>query len=144
MKTLFVEYTQVSTIAGLHYAFKTKQSLMGRVVWMTSVAILTFLGFWLSLEYYVQWKESPVLTTITTTGFSHLFLCVYSKVVFNMCFGARWQSYQSTLSLKDSSSPNFLDNALIQFNLNYCYFNIKIVSYYSNLYLKPMGFNSVT
>jgi hypothetical protein len=68
MKTLFVEYTQVSTIAGLHYAFKAKQSLMGRVIWIIAVAILTFLGFWLSLQNYVQWKQDPVLTTITTTG----------------------------------------------------------------------------
>jgi hypothetical protein len=70
MKTLFVEYTQVSTIAGLHYVFKSKQTLMGRVIWITSVTILTFLGFWFSLQNYLQWKETPVLTTITTTGFS--------------------------------------------------------------------------
>jgi hypothetical protein len=73
MKTLFVEYTQVSTIAGLHYAFKAKQSLMGRVIWIIAVAILTFLGFWLSLQNYVQWKKDPVLTTITTTGLKHFF-----------------------------------------------------------------------
>jgi hypothetical protein len=40
----------------------------GRFIWMTSLAILTFLGFWLSLKSYEQWKEEPVLTTITTTG----------------------------------------------------------------------------
>ena len=73
MKKLLVEYSQVSTIAGLHYAFQTKQSLMGRVIWISSVAILTFLGFWLSLQNYVQWKEAPVLTTITTTGLSILY-----------------------------------------------------------------------
>jgi len=41
---------------------------VGRVIWMTSLAILTFLGFWLSFKNYEKWKEEPVLTTITTTG----------------------------------------------------------------------------
>jgi hypothetical protein len=68
MKALLIEYGQKSTIAGLHYAFKQKQSMIGRVIWMISLAILTFLGFWLSLKNYEQWKEEPVLTTITTTG----------------------------------------------------------------------------
>jgi hypothetical protein len=68
MKALLIEYSQKSTIAGLHYAFKQKQSMIGRVLWMISLAILTFLGFGLSLKNYNQWKEEPVLTTITTTG----------------------------------------------------------------------------
>jgi hypothetical protein len=68
MKNLFLEYTQTSTIAGLHYAFQPKQSIFGRLIWIITIAFLTFLGIWLSVQNYNQWKEDPVLTTISSTG----------------------------------------------------------------------------
>jgi len=68
MKTLFLEYTQRSTIAGLHYAFQPKQFLFGRLIWIVAIGILIFLGFWFSAQNYLQWKDKPVVTTITTTG----------------------------------------------------------------------------
>ena len=68
MQNLLNSYTQTSTIAGLHYAFEPKQSLFGRITWFVSIAILTFLGAYLSLQNYAQWMEEPVLTTISSTG----------------------------------------------------------------------------
>jgi len=68
MKTLFLEYTQYSTIAGLHYAFQAKQLLFGRLFWIIAIGILTFLGFWFSAQSYNQWEEKPVMTTISSTG----------------------------------------------------------------------------
>ena len=59
---------QTSTVAGLHYAFKPNQTLAGRFIWFTVIIILAFLGFWLSLENYYQWKNEPVVTTISSTG----------------------------------------------------------------------------
>jgi len=68
MRALLLEYGQSSTIAGLQYAFKPKQSFFGRLFWIFTVCILTLLGAWLSVENYLQWKDNPVLTTISTTG----------------------------------------------------------------------------
>jgi hypothetical protein len=68
MKTLFLEYGQTSTIAGLRYAFLPKQRFLGRIIWIITISILTLLGTWLSVKSYWDWKENPVLTTITTTG----------------------------------------------------------------------------
>ena len=68
MKALFLEYGQTSSIAGLHYAFQPKQSIFGRLIWFNTILFLTFLGIWLSVQNYLQWEDSPVLTTITSTG----------------------------------------------------------------------------
>jgi hypothetical protein len=68
MINLFLEYTENSTIAGLHYAFKPKQLLVVRLLWMAAIAILTFLGIWFSVQSYLDWNNKPVLTTITNTG----------------------------------------------------------------------------
>jgi len=68
MKALFLEYGQNSTIAGLRYVFLPKQRFLVRIIWIIAVVILTLLGTWLSVKSYLEWKENPVLTTITTTG----------------------------------------------------------------------------
>ena len=68
MEALLHKYVQTSTVAGLHYAFKPNQTLAGRFIWLTVIIILAFLGFWLSLENYYQWKNEPVVTTISSTG----------------------------------------------------------------------------
>ena len=68
MKALLHNYLQTSTVAGLHYAFKPNQTLAGRFLWLNAIIILAFLGFWLSLQNYQQWKDGPVVTAISSTG----------------------------------------------------------------------------
>ena len=68
MKALLQNYLQTSTVAGLHYAFQPNQTLAGRFLWLTAIIVFAFLGFWLSLENYNQWKNEPVVTTISSTG----------------------------------------------------------------------------
>ncbi len=68
MKALLLEYGQTSTIAGLRYVFLPKQRFLVRIIWIIAVVILTLLGTWLSVKSYLECKENPVLTTITTTG----------------------------------------------------------------------------
>jgi hypothetical protein len=68
MKALLDNFLQTSTVAGLHYAFQPRQNLAGRCFWLTAIIALAFLGFWLSLENYFQWKSEPVVTTISSAG----------------------------------------------------------------------------
>jgi hypothetical protein len=65
------QYSQNATICGLHYAFEPNQSLAGRIIWMLALMILSGLGIYMSIQNYQQWKEEPVLTTLTTTGQPH-------------------------------------------------------------------------
>ncbi len=58
----------VNPISGLHYAFKPKQSKIVSLVWLIAISVLTFLGFYLSFKNFIEWKNEPVLTTVTTTG----------------------------------------------------------------------------
>lgn len=53
---------------GLHYAFKPNQSKIARLLWLSVITVLTFLGFYLSAQNFIDWKNEPVLTTVATTG----------------------------------------------------------------------------
>ena len=90
MQKLISSYTEKSTIAGLHYAFEPKQSLIGRTLWIVSIGILTCLGVYLSVQNYVQWMEEPVLTTITTTGNNNLnkVLIFFRVFIFLLVIGS--------------------------------------------------------
>jgi len=68
MKSLLLEYTQNSTVAGLHYVFQPKQLLIVQLTWMVTIGILAFLGVWFSVQSYLDWNNKPVLTTITNAG----------------------------------------------------------------------------
>jgi hypothetical protein len=61
-------YGRSSTIAGLHYAFDSDQSIVGRTIWLLSVSVLASLGFYFSVQNYQQWQNEPVVTTLTSTG----------------------------------------------------------------------------
>jgi hypothetical protein len=49
------EYSRKSTIAGLHYAFETKNSSsnVGNIGWMVLILILTFLGVYVSIQVLI-------------------------------------------------------------------------------------------
>ncbi len=65
---LVIEYSQTSTIAGFHYIFEPKVTIIGKLIWLFLISLFTALGIYLSAENYSQWKNEPVITTLTSTG----------------------------------------------------------------------------
>jgi len=61
-------YSQTSTIAGFHYIFEPKLSVIGKAFWFVLVVMLTAIGAYLSILNYGQWKSEPVIITLKSTG----------------------------------------------------------------------------
>ena len=62
------DFSQSSTIAGLHYAVKFKESFFASLIWMSILIVFTCLFVYTSNQSYRQWRDEPVLTTVATTG----------------------------------------------------------------------------
>ena len=54
MWNLFFEYSQTSSIAGFHYIFEPRLSVVGRILWTFMIVLLTMLGAYLSIQNYEQ------------------------------------------------------------------------------------------
>ncbi len=67
---ILLDYTQYSTIQGLIYIFFSYQTIIGRLFWSAVLFFMFILGLYWCIQAYQDWKEHPVLTTITTTGYS--------------------------------------------------------------------------
>jgi hypothetical protein len=61
-------YSQTSTIAGFHYIFEPKLSVIGKVFWFVLVVMLTAFGAYFSIQNYGQWTSEPVIITLKSTG----------------------------------------------------------------------------
>ena len=59
MWNLVFEYSQTSTIAGFHYIFEPKLTIIGKLIWLLLLSLFTVLGIYLSAENYIQWKNEP-------------------------------------------------------------------------------------
>jgi hypothetical protein len=68
IRKILEDYSLNSTIAGLHYAFESKQSRLGRPVWLFSIIILTTLFIYISVMNYIEWRDNQVTTTVASTG----------------------------------------------------------------------------
>jgi hypothetical protein len=68
IRKILEDYSLNSTIAGLHYAFESKQTRLGRIIWLFSIVILTTLFVYISVKNYIEWKDNPVTTTVASTG----------------------------------------------------------------------------
>jgi hypothetical protein len=68
IRKILEDYSLNSTIAGLHYAFESKQSRLGRIVWLFSIIILTTLFIYILVTNYIEWEKNPVTTTVASTG----------------------------------------------------------------------------
>jgi hypothetical protein len=68
IRKILEDYSLNSTIAGLHYAFESKQSRLGRTVWLFSIIILTTLFIYISVMNYIEWRDNQVMTTVASTG----------------------------------------------------------------------------
>ena len=62
------QYSKQSTIAGLHYAFEPQQSKIVNFLWLVAIIILTSAGTYVSIQNYIDWRNEPVMTTVTSTG----------------------------------------------------------------------------
>ena len=92
---LLREYSQNSTIAGLHYVFESKQSGFGGLLWSFIILFLTLSGVYVSVESYIQWKNEPVLTTVATTGFSVESVEFPSVVICSQ--GSNYENFNSNM-----------------------------------------------
>ena len=72
LESILKEYVQTSTVAGLHFAFDRAQPKFGQVLWLALVIALTMAGIYSSVQSYIDWRDDPVVTTISSTGFSIL------------------------------------------------------------------------
>jgi hypothetical protein len=67
---VFLDYTEYSTMQGLIYIFASYQTRFGKFFWSAALVLLFSLGIYWCAQTYQDWRENPVLTTITTTAFS--------------------------------------------------------------------------
>jgi hypothetical protein len=63
------DYSEYSTIQGLIYIFFSYQTTFGRIFWIVVVLLMLMLGLYWCIQAYQDWKDKPVLTTITTTTY---------------------------------------------------------------------------
>ena len=63
-----MEYAANTTIGGISYIFDGALLILERLLWLVVFVVLVILAVYWSLEAYQQWKESPVLTSVKTTG----------------------------------------------------------------------------
>jgi len=66
---LVQEYSEYSTIQGIHYIFRSKQSKIGIFFWILVVLGLSSLGMFWSIKAYNDWQDNLVLTTVNTTAY---------------------------------------------------------------------------
>ena len=75
MKTV-KEFASNTTIHGIQYIFDEYVLIFEKVLWLVIFTIFSYLGISWSLENFNQWQNNPILTSIKTTGFELLWLCV--------------------------------------------------------------------
>ena len=62
------EYADSTTIHGISYIFQSGLSILERLIWISSVLIGIFFAIYMSSFAYLDWQESPVTTTVSSTG----------------------------------------------------------------------------
>ena len=62
------QYAENTTIHGIGYIFGSGISAVERVLWILIVSLGIFGAVFLSVTAYQNWQETPVLTTVATTG----------------------------------------------------------------------------
>ena len=64
----FCEFANVTTIHGLAYVFDKTIKAIDYVFWFIAVCLGTGLAIYSSIDAWNEWKASPVLTSIRSTG----------------------------------------------------------------------------
>ena len=64
----FCEFANVTTIHGLAYVFDKTIKAIDYIFWFIAVCLGTGLAIYSSIDAWNEWKASPVLTSIRSTG----------------------------------------------------------------------------
>ncbi len=63
------KFSQVSTTHGIYYSLEPGVTVFSNIFWIVAVIVLFAFSLYLTITAYVQWKEDPILTTVSTTGY---------------------------------------------------------------------------
>ena len=63
------EYSKSTSIHGIHYIFENDSYLFERTIWVLAVFCGILFAAIMSTYAYFDWRDSPVLTTVATTGY---------------------------------------------------------------------------
>ena len=68
IKSTLCQFANVTTIHGVAYVFDRTIQALDNLLWFISVCVGTGLAIHMSLDAWKTWKESPVLTSVRSTG----------------------------------------------------------------------------
>ena len=68
IKSTIQEFARTTTIHGIAYVFDNALKAFDRILWILAVCLGTGFAIILSLEAWIDWKDSPVLTSVSSTG----------------------------------------------------------------------------
>ena len=68
IKSTIQEFASTTTIHGIAYVFDNALKPFDRILWILAVCLGTGFAIILSLEAWIDWKDSPVLTSVSSTG----------------------------------------------------------------------------
>ena len=106
----FCEFANVTTIHGLAYVFDKTIKAIDYVFWFIAVCLGTGLAIYSSFDAWKEWKASPVLTSIRSTGlplqnisFPAITICSQGliKVSFSGFTFNEVNSYKDKIVLRD-------------------------------------------
>ncbi len=63
------KFSKVSTTHGIYYSLEPGVTVFSNIFWIVAVIVLFAFSLYLTITAYVQWKEDPILTTVSTTGY---------------------------------------------------------------------------
>ena len=63
------EYSNSTSIHGIPYIFEKDAFIFERTLWVLAVSCGIILATVMSATAYFDWKDSPILTTVATTGY---------------------------------------------------------------------------
>ena len=68
IKSTLCQFANVTTIHGVAYVFDRTIQTLDNLLWFISVCVGAGLAIHMSLDAWKTWKESPVLTSVRSTG----------------------------------------------------------------------------
>ena len=68
IKSTLCQFANATTIHGVAYIFDRTIQALDNLLWFISVCVGAGLAIHMSLDAWKTWKESPVLTSVRSTG----------------------------------------------------------------------------
>ena len=63
------EYSNSTSIHGIRYIFENDSFIFERTIWVLAVSCGIIFATIMSTTAYFDWQDSPVVTTVATTGY---------------------------------------------------------------------------